>query len=148
MKLWPCSWCSVRSWWVTETIQSHEMEVTHSDSPLQGDALCKSNRLFSMWSLQAQVCECGRLPTCSAHLVCPCKWAFFGTCKQVFASIYIRLFACVHKRPLYRSMAPFTHIHTDSCCILLLHGSSLNLKLITISCCSHRAQSHYATDGL
>lgn len=91
-------------------VQSHGMEVTHCVCPLEGDALCKRTGLFSMWSLQARVCECGPFGW-------PCEQAFFGACRLVFASIYIRLFAGVHKRPLYRSMAPFESTHLFCCCM-------------------------------
>lgn len=34
----------------------------------------------------------------------PARYAFFGACRQVFAYIFIRLFTCALKRPLYWSV--------------------------------------------
>lgn len=77
---------------------------------------------------QAFACfPCGRCsvgPCAQCTFGCACKQACFGACGLVFASICIGLFACVHKRPLYWSMALFTkraHKHTPvlySCCCM------------------------------
>lgn len=101
-----CSWYSQMSWEESQGVESHEMEATHADSPLQGDALYTSICLITLWSLQAQVCECG----CCLHAHLAASVNKHSLVHVAFAYIYIGLFACVHKRPLCWSMAPFKNI--------------------------------------